>query len=276
MALSLLPRSNVWWREVNLPANLTGMYYFEMHDGNGLITEDIHEPWAATFGDTYNSYATHDLDSSYQRFVVSTKGPFGDLPHVGTASTIEVPAERLMLPIRRIWSGGAEIEVPAPQTFPVWTYEPYPVRRDGADLPILVVLMAGQFHESMDLQSELDYAVATHTMPRVHGGVLATSARGTRRGAGVPVPVLTTCQTSSPMRCCPEQGASWASRRSIWSARRIRQPVPSVQLSNSPVAWSRSSSWTRPRDAMTPNQACLGTSRPHFKRSPEPLPVFGS
>lgn len=166
-SLSLLPRSNVWWAEVDLPENFTGMYYFEMWDHEGLICEDIHEPWAMSFRDEYNDWHTHQSDSAYARHIASTKERIGVMRE-GIVSEIQVSAEHLEIP-ERVWrTREGRRREPDPETYPVWTYEPHPFYRPEGDqrLP-LIVLMAGQFHESMSLSGHLDLAIEAGVIPPV-------------------------------------------------------------------------------------------------------------
>ena len=166
-SLSLLPRSNVWWAEVDLPEDFTGMYYFEMWDHEGLICEDVHEPWAMSFGDEYNDWHTQESDSAYDRHIASTKERIG-VVREGQVSELQVSAEHLEVP-ERVWRTceGRRRERD-PVTYPVWTYQPHEHCIAGGDqrLP-LVVLMAGQFHESMSLSGQLDAAVETGLIPPV-------------------------------------------------------------------------------------------------------------
>lgn len=166
-SFSLLPRSNVWWAEVDLPENFTGTYCFEMWNHDGLITEDIHEPWAMSFGDEYNAWYTQESDSSYDRRIATTKDRVG-VVREGTSSEIQVSAEHLEVP-ERVWrTREGRRREPDPETFPVWTYEPHPLHRaDDEECLPLVVLMAGQFHESMSLSGELDRAIETGMIPPV-------------------------------------------------------------------------------------------------------------
>lgn len=165
ISLSLLPRSNVWWAEVDLPDDFTGMYYFELWDWEGLICEDVHEPWAMSFHDEYNDWDTQEADSSYARHIVTTKAAMGAVRE-GTVSELEVSAEHLEVP-ERVWrTREGRRREPDPETFPVWAYEPHARHLTDASqrLP-LVVLMAGQFHESMSLSGHLDKAIETGAIP---------------------------------------------------------------------------------------------------------------
>lgn len=164
-SLSLLPRSNVWWAEVDLPENFTGMYCFEMWDHDGRINEDIHEPWAMSFHDEYNNWDTQEDDSSYARHIASTKEHIG-VVREGRVAELQVSAEHLEVP-ERVWrTRDGRRREPDPVTYPVWTYQPHEHCIAGGDqrLP-LVVLMAGQFHESMSLSGQLDAAIETGAIP---------------------------------------------------------------------------------------------------------------
>lgn len=164
-SLNLLPRSNVWWAEVDLPEHLTGLYCFEMWDRQGLICEDIHEPWAMGFHDEYNRRSTHESDSAYDRRIASTKRQIGGV-HEGTVSELQVSAQHLEVP-ERVWrTPEGRRREPDPLTYPVWTYQPpeHCIAGDDQRLP-LVVLMAGQFHESMTLNGQLDAAIETGLIP---------------------------------------------------------------------------------------------------------------
>lgn len=166
-SLSLLPRSNVWWAEFDLPKDFTGMYCFERWDHEGLIREDIHEPWAMSFVDEYNDWHTQESDSAYARHIASTKEQIG-VVREGTVSELQVSAEQLEVPERVGRTRDGRRREPDPVTYPVWTYEPrehYGTKGDQR-LP-LVLLMAGQFHESMSLSGQLDAAIETGVVPPV-------------------------------------------------------------------------------------------------------------
>ncbi len=166
-SLTLLPRSNVWWAEIDLPEDFTGMYYFEMWNREGLICEDIHEPWAMSFHDEYNNWHTQESDSAYDRHIASTKEQIG-VVREGTVSELQVSAEHLEVP-ERVWhTREGRRREPDPETYPVWTYEPHALYNSETKhrLP-LVVLMAGQFHESMSLSGQLDYAIEAGVIPPV-------------------------------------------------------------------------------------------------------------
>lgn len=166
-SLGLLPRSNVWWAEVDLPEDFTGMYYFELWDHEGLICEDIHEPWAMSFHDEYNDWYTHESDSAYARHIASTKEQIG-VVREGTISEVQVSAKHLEIP-ERVWhTREGRRREPDPETYPVWTYEPHALySSEGKQRLPLVVLMAGQFHESMSLSGQLDAAIEAGVIPPV-------------------------------------------------------------------------------------------------------------
>lgn len=166
LPLMLMPRSNVWWAEVDLPENFTGVYCYQMDDSEGLITEDVHEPWAMSFSDEYNQRRTQDADSSYSRFVVTTKSGGGYVQE-GTTSVLEAPAAHLPLPTDTRHSRGQSQTRPRPEAYPVWTYTPHPSQLQPDGHPPLVVLMAGQFHESMNLHSTMDRAIDSGAVPPV-------------------------------------------------------------------------------------------------------------
>lgn len=160
--LQLLPRTDVWWAEIELPDNFTGVYAFHCADKGGTICEDVHEPWPMTFADAYarpGSETVHP-DEAYGAYVVSTKTRAEAPP--GTVSTFDVPAGLLPLPAR-VWhdAAGAHRD-PHPETFPVWCYEPAGLPAEPAPV---VILMAGQFLDAMDLAGALDRGIDGGTMP---------------------------------------------------------------------------------------------------------------
>ncbi len=239
--LSRLPRSNVWWAEVDLPDDFTGMYYFEIWNREGLICEDIHEPWAMSFPDLYNSWDTNKADSAYPRNIATTKPAMKMAPE-GTVSELQVSAEHLEVP-ERVWrSRDGSRREPDPETFPVWTYRPHSRHVLAADrrLP-LAVLMAGQFHESMNLSGHLDLAIETGLLPPI----VVTSpgyfregykAWGWRNGYGPGHYAEFIDQTLVPevSRCLGTEervhlvGWSWTSQRTVETALRVPDRVASL------------------------------------------------
>ena len=258
-SLSLLPRSNVWWAEVDLPEDFTGMYYFEMWDHEGLICEDVHEPWAMSFGDEYNDWHTQESDSAYDRHIASTKERIG-VVREGQVSELQVSAEHLEVP-ERVWRTceGRRRERD-PVTYPVWTYQPHEHCIAGGDqrLP-LVVLMAGQFHESMSLSGQLDAAVETGLIPPVavcSPGYFREGykAWGWRNGYGPTHYAEFLDQTLVPdvsRHLNTEERVhlvawSWTTQRTIETALRVPERVASLILVASQFSGSRLSKGDRP------------------------------
>ncbi len=142
LELERLARTNLWWASVTLPDDFTGVYTFHGADRTGVIVEDIHEPWPMSWSDEYNTTPTHDVDDVYPANVVTTRSRPDGTP--GAVTTFEVSTRDLPLPNR----GG----VPAREDFSVWMHVPA-----GHTDPLpAVVLFAGQFRESSQLERELD------------------------------------------------------------------------------------------------------------------------
>lgn len=151
--LEPLPQTNVWWAQVELPDDCTLVYTYHCADRDGTINNDIHEPWPVSFRDRYNRTPTQDVDSIDSSNIVTTKRIAPEVP-AGVIRTINVPAALLPL----VEHGQH------PDTHPVWCYTPPQMPVDSEPLP-LVVLMAGQFLESMDLAATLDHSIYTGRMP---------------------------------------------------------------------------------------------------------------
>lgn len=180
LRLTRMPRSNVWWAEEELPEDFTGLYCFHLATRTGILAEDVHEPWPMSFCDEYNSLPSYEADERYGRNVAMTTGSWSAVAG-GVTSTIDVPIDLLDLPRK-----GARYE---DGTYPVWRYDSHRTdNHEHGELP-LVVLMAGQFRESVELESILDQGLAAGRLPPsrvwVPGGPFGDSvAWGWRNGCG--------------------------------------------------------------------------------------------
>lgn len=196
LALRRMGRTDIWYGDVDLPDDFCGMYYVALANENGIINEDVHEPWPMSFCDELNQEPTREPDAIYPRNIVRTPKPNAS-PNIprGTAMELSVDAAHLRLG-RKLWrrSGREIVRPPAPE-YPVWTYLPADWRTDSSDGPSqalpVVVLLSGQFLEVADLKDVLDRSIDQGLIPPLavvapgrttHGH----NSWGYRRGFGPP------------------------------------------------------------------------------------------
>lgn len=80
----------------------------------------------------------------------------------------------------------------------MWAYKPHPADSTQGEQQLpLVVLMAGQFHESMSLSRELDSAIETGVIPPVAVCSPGVFRGDTRRGDGATKAGASTTLSSS-------------------------------------------------------------------------------
>jgi hypothetical protein len=151
--LRRLGDSDIWHGSVEVPADFQGMYYFALANADGIVPEDLHEPWPMSFGDPLNQCPTYEPDSLYARNVVDVRRRGGVGRH-GQVSSFQVPTHSLTLPRQD----------QRPPMYPVWTYASDTVADDEAPRQV-VLLMNGQFLECLDLAKRLDAAFDAGQLP---------------------------------------------------------------------------------------------------------------
>lgn len=145
--LALLAGTDVWYVDVQLPPDYSSGYSINLGAQGKIVTEDVHEPWAASYDDPLNQWPIRAEDSNYPRNVVRASGLPQHEQLRGDMSRISVPALLLNGPR------------PA-KAFPVSVYKPpSSVTSSKAPLPV-VIFFNGQFVESSDALPLLERAMA--------------------------------------------------------------------------------------------------------------------
>jgi len=144
--LALLAGTDIWFVDVWLPRDYAGGYCFHLGTDGVIFNEDLHEPWAMSFGDPLSRWPIHEEDTLYPRNIVRASG----LPQ----------PEQLRGEVHRVLIPSLLLDGPRPTpSFPVSVYEPpRSVANSDTYLPA-VIFLNGQFVESSDALPLLDRAM---------------------------------------------------------------------------------------------------------------------